>query len=248
MACGPDRVPPGPCPITGETDPQSACRGADAMKRGRCPFGDAAALRLALAAALLVAGCGAQPAPSPSPNSSLSPSPSPATHHLSADVILHVPGLVDFSDPTDCAGFYLLADIHSSVDVIVTDAAGVTVGTATLSKGVAVDDPRSCRFTFRLDGLSESPSYSVRIGQRGFGSITFEDLVSGNIAFLIPWTPSCTGRRLGPVSRVHRLRASATIPPSEGRRRRDPRGGRRAVRLSPGPREGPTLVVASAPR
>ena len=144
------------------------------MNWGRRSLGDVAVLLLALAAALLIAGCGADPAPSP------------VTHDLvDAHVLVHGGGFVDFSDPTDCAGAGLLADLHSGVDVIVTDAAGVIVGMAPLSKGVAVADPTGCRFRIRVDGLPESPSYSVKVGQRLLGSLRFEDMF-GRWTIVIP--------------------------------------------------------------
>jgi hypothetical protein len=124
---------------------------------------------LALASALLIAGCGTEPTPSPSP------SPSPVTHDLvDAQVLVWQQALVDFSDPTDCAGAGLLADLHSGADVIVTDAAGVIVGRGTLSKGVV--DRGGCRFGVHADGLPASPSYTVKVGQRPPTFMSFEDM------------------------------------------------------------------------
>ena len=150
----------------------------------RSPSG--VAVVLALAAASLIAGCGTEPSPSPSPPPSpsqsprQSPSPSPATHDLvDAEVLVHGGGFVDFSDPTDCAGAGLLDDLHSGADVIVTDAAGVVVGTGTLSRGVGNADPRGCRFGVHVDGLRESPSYSVTVGQRPPLPMSFEDMFRG---------------------------------------------------------------------
>jgi hypothetical protein len=162
------------------------------MSWGRRPFWDLDVLLLALAAVLLIAGCGASPAPSPSPTPSPSPSaspsptPSPVTIDLSADVLLTVPSFADFSDPTDCAGGRTFTDLHSGADVIVTDAAGVIVGTAPLSKGVALADPTRCRLSFRVHGLLESPSYNVRIGRQGPWALTLQDVRAGHITFLIP--------------------------------------------------------------
>ena len=85
---------------------------------------------------------------------------------------------VDFSDPADCAGAGLVADLHSGAEVIVTDEAGVIVGRGTLSKGVAQEDPVGCRLWIRVDGLPESPRYLVKVGERLVGSWSFEDMFS----------------------------------------------------------------------
>lgn len=89
------------------------------------------------------------------------------THDLvDARVVLHGGGFVDLSDPTDCAGAGLAADIHFGAEVTVTDAHGVIVGRGSLSKGVAQEDPVGCRLGIRVDGLPESPRYSVTVGDR----------------------------------------------------------------------------------
>lgn len=148
-------------------------------------LGDVAVL-LALASAVLIAGCGTEPSPSPSPSPAPTPSPSPVTHDLvDANVYVHGGGFVDFSDPTDCAGAGLAADIHSGAEVVVTDAAGVIVGTGTLSKGVAGQDPVGCRLGIRVDGLPESPSYLVKVGDQFVGSYSFEEMF-GRWTFVIP--------------------------------------------------------------
>jgi len=126
------------------------------------------------------------PAPAPPPSPSPAPSPRPATHDLvDASVYVHGGGFADFSDPTDCAGAGLAADIHSGVEVVVTDAAGVIVGTGTLSKGVAGKDPVGCRLGIRVDGLPEAPSYLLRVGERVVGLLSFEDMF-GRWTFVIP--------------------------------------------------------------
>jgi len=148
-------------------------------------LGDVAVV-LALASALLIAGCGTEPSPSPSPSPAPTPSPSPVTHDLvDANVYVHGSGFVDFSDSTDCAGAGLAADIHSGAEVVVTDAAGVIVGTGTLSKGVARKDPVGCRLGIRVAGLPESPSYRVEVGERLVGSWSFEDMFR-RWTFVIP--------------------------------------------------------------
>ncbi len=109
-----------------------------------------------------------------------------ATHDLvDASVFLHGGGFVDLSDPTDCAGAGLAADIHSGAEVTVSDAAGVIVGRGVLSKGVAQQDPVGCRLWIRVDGLPESPRYSVTVGDRSLGSFSFEQMF-GNWGFVIP--------------------------------------------------------------
>jgi len=146
------------------------------------------AVVLVLASALLIAGCGAEPSPSPSPSPAPTPSPSPVTHDLvNAYVILHGGGFVDLSDPTDCAGAGQFADLHSGAEVTVTDAAGVIVGRGTLLKGVTQEDrdPVRCRLGIRVDGLPESPSYKVTVGQRPPLPMSFEDMF-GNWTYVIP--------------------------------------------------------------
>jgi hypothetical protein len=152
------------------------------MSWGQRSLGDVVVVLL-FAVVLLIAGCGAEPSPRPSPSPSSapfpspSPSPSPVTHDLvDAEVFVWQQALVDFSDSTDCAGAGLLDDLHSGADVIVTDAAGVVVGTGTLSKGVANADPRGCRLGVHVDGLPESPSYTVRVGQRPPTTFSFEEM------------------------------------------------------------------------
>jgi hypothetical protein len=148
----------------------------NAMRWGQRSLGEYVFV-LALASALLIAGCGTEPSPSPSPSPKPVAIPEPLTHDLvDANVFVHGGGFVDFSDPTDCAGQGLLDDLHSGADVIVTDAAGVIVGTGTLSKGVAQEDPVGCRLWIRVDGLPESPSYTVKVGQRPPTSMSFEDM------------------------------------------------------------------------
>ena len=113
-----------------------------------------------------------------------SPSPSPATYDLGLSVAL-IPVAADFSDPTDCTGTGEWADLHSGVDVIVTGAAGAIIGTAPLSKGVALGDPRYCRFEIRVGGLPELPSYTVRIGRHEYpGLINFADI--GHSTLVVP--------------------------------------------------------------
>jgi len=113
-----------------------------------------------------------------------SPSPSPATYDLGLSVAL-IPVAADFSDPTDCTGTGEWADLHSGVDVIVTDAAGAIIGTAPLSKGAALGDPRYCRFEIRVGGLPELPSYTVKIGQHEYpGLVNFADI--GHSTLVVP--------------------------------------------------------------
>lgn len=147
-------------------------------------LGDVAVV-LALASALLIAGCGTEPSPSPSPSPAPTPSPSPVTHDLvDANVYVHG-GVVDLSDPTDCAGAGQFADLHSGAEVTVTDAAGVIVGRGALSKGVAQEDPVGCRLWIRVDGLPESPRYSVTVGERPPLHMSFERFFDG-WTYLIP--------------------------------------------------------------
>ncbi len=118
------------------------------MSRDRQRRGTAAAA-LALAVALLLAACG--------------------TRTLTFGVVL-LPIAVDASNPTDCAGTGQWADIHSGAAVIVTDAAGATIGTTSLPRGVTSGaflpgDPRSCRFDVHLSRLPERSSYTVEFGQ-----------------------------------------------------------------------------------
>jgi hypothetical protein len=109
-----------------------------------------------------------------------------ATHDLvGANVFLHGGGVVDLSDPTDCAGAGLAADLHSGAKVTVTDAAGVIVGRGTLSQGVAQEDPVGCRLWIRVDGLPESPRYSVTVEDRSPVWWNFERMLS-RWTFVIP--------------------------------------------------------------
>ena len=85
--------------------------------------------------------------------------------------------------PTARAGQF--ADLHSGAEVTVTDAAGVIVGRGTLSQGVAQEDPVGCRLGIRVDGLPESPRYTVTVGQQLVGSLSFEDMF-GRWTFVIP--------------------------------------------------------------
>jgi hypothetical protein len=141
------------------------------MSRDRRRRGTAAAA-LALAAALLLAACG--------------------TRTLTFGVVL-LPIAVDASNPTDCAGTGKWADIHSGAAVIVTDAAGATIGTTSLPRGVTSGaflpgDPRSCRFEVRIDRLPERSSYTVKLGKQEM-PIDQEMLVAmakGHVTWMIP--------------------------------------------------------------
>jgi hypothetical protein len=80
------------------------------------------------------------------------------THDLVDAVLALGGGFVDLSDPTDCAGAGLLADLHSGAEVTVTDAAGAIVGRGTLSQGVAQEDPVGCRLWIRVMGCPSHPA------------------------------------------------------------------------------------------
>jgi hypothetical protein len=121
-------------------------------------------------------------APTLAPTSSPSPSPSRVGNALSVSLVLFSQ-VVDFSDPTDCAGTGEWADFRSGADVVVADAAGVELGSAPLSEGAAKAD--HCRFEVTVDGLPELPTYMVKFGQHGMYPIDLADLETHN-TFLFP--------------------------------------------------------------
>jgi hypothetical protein len=127
---------------------------------------------LALAAALLLAACG--------------------TETLAFGVVL-LPIAVDSSNPTDCAGTGQWADIHSGAKVIVTDAAGATIGTTSLPRGVASEvfapgDPRSCRFEVHVGRLPERSSYTVKFGKQEwlFDQQLLIEMAKAPVTLMIP--------------------------------------------------------------
>jgi hypothetical protein len=141
------------------------------MSRDRRRRGTAAAA-LALAAAVLLAACG--------------------TETLTFGVVL-LPIAVDASNPTDCAGTGPWADIHSGAAVIVTDAAGATMGSTSLPRGVTSGaflpgDPRSCRFDVHIGRLPERSSYTVTFGKQEwlFDQQLLIEMAKGPITLGIP--------------------------------------------------------------
>jgi hypothetical protein len=123
----------------------------------------------ALAAALLLAACG--------------------TETMTFAVLLPTV-TADYSNPTDCAGTGEWADIHSGAEVIVTDAAGATLRTTSLPRGLVPEvflpgDAKSCRFEVHVGWLPRRSSYALKIGKHEM-SIDFADAVQSQFTWMVP--------------------------------------------------------------
>lgn len=75
----------------------------------------------------------------------------------------------------NCAGTGGYSDIREGAQVIVTDAAGKTVGVGALSKGVP-DGSTVCRFTLDVSVPAGLGFYGVELGRRGSVKYAEQDL------------------------------------------------------------------------
>lgn len=123
----------------------------------------------ALAAVLVVLLPTAQPDPvmSPAPQMAISSSAPAAPLTINGEVVLEVTfDSVKSGDWPSCSGVGAYADLASGAQVVVTDAAGKTIGLGRLDAGVRRE--RGCVFFFKVSGVPAGGEfYGVEIVRRG---------------------------------------------------------------------------------
>ena len=118
-----------------------------------------------VAAVLIVLWPGTGPSAPPSQAPVAASTPSPLT--INGEVVLDVPfGSVTAGDWPNCKGTESYADLVSGAQVVVTDAAGKTIGLGRLDAGVRRE--RGCVFFFKVSGVPAGGEfYGVEVAGRG---------------------------------------------------------------------------------
>ncbi|WP_433445667.1 hypothetical protein [Nonomuraea sp. CA-141351] len=130
--------------------------------------GVAFAVLAAVAAVFIVISPGTEADP-PAPPVQASPAqvaPPPTLLDVSGRVVLKTwPGQVEYGDHPACSGKGEYADIRQGAQVVVTDAAGKTIGVGKLGSGVHVEE--GCVFRWALAVAPGADFYGVEVSHRG---------------------------------------------------------------------------------
>lgn len=121
----------------------------------------------AVVAVLIVVLSGTQANPSAPPSQAPVAAPTPSPLTINGEVVLDVPfGSMTAGDWPNCKGADSYADLVSGAQIVVTDAAGKTIGLGRLDAGVRRE--RGCVFFFKVSGVPAGGEfYGVEVARRG---------------------------------------------------------------------------------
>ncbi len=125
------------------------------------------AVLAAVAAVFLVVSPGNEvDPPAPVQVAQSQPASAPALLDVSGRVVLETwPDQVEYGDYPACTGEGVFADIRQHAQVVVTDAAGKTIGVGKLGTGVHVEE--GCVFRWALAVEAGHDFYGVEVSHRG---------------------------------------------------------------------------------